>query len=121
LWWTVFSAAQPATVTVSSQDTTVNVKSTNNLTGFSCDYMGQISPSGEITATLERCSIAEVDGVACTDGMRRGIRFAGGSLALQVSGNQMTGTESGNYEVFLSPSGAPDGSVTVSSGIRVTR
>jgi hypothetical protein len=121
LWRAAFSAAQPATLTVSSQGTTVNVKSSNNLTGLTCDYTGQISPSGGITATLDRCSIPAVVGVACADGMLRGIRFAGGSLAVQVSANQMTGTESGNYEVFLSPSGGPDGSVTVNAAIRVTR
>jgi len=116
-----FSAPQPATLTVTAQGAVVSVKSANDLTGTSCDYIGQISASGEITATLERCSIPGLTGIVCADGLVRDIRISGGRVAVQVSGNQMTGTESGNYEVSLSPSGAPDGSLTISSTIRVTR
>lgn len=88
--------------------------------GGTCTYAGAAGASGMLV-TVQSCSASDTIGARCPNGALRDIRLVAGNATATVGGSSMTGTDTTTYNVLVSGSGTPVGSLTIINTFNATK
>jgi hypothetical protein len=109
-----------ATLQVTQSGSSLQARATDNATGASCDYVGTAG-AASFALNTSACTASDVIGAACANGARRDIRLQTGGYNGSISGGTATGTGAQTYNIVVSGTSSPVGTLTLTSRFTATR
>jgi hypothetical protein len=111
--------AQPFSLAITQSGSSLTATTTSPATG-NCSYAGTAA-SSSITLNLTSCAISVFPNFPCSNGAVRDLRLVGLSTALNISGNNASGTSTYTYDVFIAGSAARVGTVVIEANATAIR
>jgi hypothetical protein len=111
--------AQAFSLAITQSGSALTATTTSPATG-TCSYAGTAG-SNSIALNLTSCATSLFPNFPCSNGAVRDLRLVGLSTALNISGNNASGTSTYTYDVFTPGSAARLGTVVIEANATATR
>ena len=120
LFQSVVGSTARSVLQITQGGTSLTVRATDSSTGASCDYTGTASAAA-FALNVTSCTASDLIGAVCPNGARRDIKLQTGGYNGSVNGTTASGTGAETFNVFVSGTSTPVGTLIVNSRFTASR